>query len=552
MKKSAVWFPVILLIYGAVSLVLSFPVPLRLTTFLPGGLGDPPLNLWILGWNFLHFHNLDFSTYWNGNFHYPCDNATAYSDPLIGIALAAYPFHVLTHDLIATHNLFFLFTFVASAFSVFLLSRHLTGDCFAAFIGGLIFAFSPYRFSQTGHIQVLAAMWLPLIFLAMHLALERSRLPYYLMFLLLILLNALTSGYLGIYLNVFILLFLILIPGTRKAPFVIGISICMLICLGILWPLYHHITSISGYCCCSLETLRSLSPDLHSFFKVIPQNLIYGKLLGRSFARVWQEKLLFPGLVPVLLTASYLILIRGKGGRIPLFYLGMIFLGLIFALGPFIDICGVRLPAPYSLLYSFAPGFKSLRFPGRMMIFALLGMSIISSYLLARISLEASRLKKSLFFGALAFLIILEGCSLPLPGLRLPGAASLPFPYKWLADAPPGPVAEYPLADCQSDGDSIYMYYSTFHWKPLVNGYSRVLPPGRESLNKTLQKFPAPVALDTLSSIGVRYILVHLGQYREDAREEMILRLNDLEGVSIRRVYSDGLDIIYEMPRKNP
>ena len=53
------------------------------------------------------------------------------------------------------------------------------------------------------------------------------------------------------------------------------------------------------------------------------------------------------------------------------------------------------------------------------------------------------------------------------------------------------------------------MYYSTRHWKPLVNGYSGFTPPSYRRLLEELDGFPDDRSVAHLRVRGVRYLLLH-------------------------------------------
>ena len=56
---------------------------------------------------------------------------------------------------------------------MFLLVRELTGNAAAAFVGGLLFAFAPYRLPQSSHLQVLSSQWMPFVLYGLHAVLRR-------------------------------------------------------------------------------------------------------------------------------------------------------------------------------------------------------------------------------------------------------------------------------------------------------------------------------------------------------------------------------------------
>src|SRR5205085_6808990 len=57
--------------------------------------------------------------------------------------------------------------------------------------------------------------------------------------------------------------------------------------------------------------------------------------------------------------------------------------------------------------------------------------------------------------------------------------------------------------------DATYMYYSTRHWKPVVNGYSGFAPASYLALRDRLRRFPDDAAIEALRQAGVTYLLVH-------------------------------------------
>jgi hypothetical protein len=61
--------------------------------------------------------------------------------------------------------------------------------------------------------------------------------------------------------------------------------------------------------------------------------------------------------------------------------------------------------------------------------------------------------------------------------------------------------------------ESIYMVYSTLHWKPLVNGYAGIEPARYVRLRELARGFPSRELLDALREIGVRYVVLHRGGY---------------------------------------
>jgi hypothetical protein len=53
------------------------------------------------------------------------------------------------------------------------------------------------------------------------------------------------------------------------------------------------------------------------------------------------------------------------------------------------------------------------------------------------------------------------------------------------------------------------MYFSTFHWQRLINGYSGFFPQSYARIERTMWTFPDQTSMDALKSRGARYLLVH-------------------------------------------
>ena len=79
-------------------------------------------------------------------------------------------------------------------------------------------------------------------------------------------------------------------------------------------------------------------------------------------------------------------------------------------------------------------------------------------------------------------MVIAESLNRPFVLRTLP--PNIPAVYEWLRAAPPGVVVVPGWRAGVTIGpqDPTYMYYSTAHWKPLLNGYSGFAPPSYSEL----------------------------------------------------------------------
>ncbi len=99
--------------------------------------------------------------------------------------------------------------------------------------------------------------------------------------------------------------------------------------------------------------------------------------------------------------------------------------------------------------------------------------------------------------------------------IALTEVPSTPPPlYRWLKGQPPAVVMEWPLPRAISlyaTQAPLYMYYSTFHWQRLVNGYSGLYPESYITLIETVANFPTREGVRYLEQLGVRFVILHSG-----------------------------------------
>src|SRR5687768_11858182 len=153
--------------YTVITLVATWPLAAGLGRDVAWDLGDSLLNMWVLAWDaeqLLAILRADFSrfaTFFDGNIFHPTPLTLAYAEHLVPQAIQILPIYAITGNPILCYNLLFLATFVLSGFGTYLFVRELTGKPLAAFVAGLLFAFAPYRFPQSPHMQVLSSQWMP-------------------------------------------------------------------------------------------------------------------------------------------------------------------------------------------------------------------------------------------------------------------------------------------------------------------------------------------------------------------------------------------------------
>jgi len=162
--------------------------------------------------------------------------------------------------------------------------------------------------------------------------------------------------------------------------------------------------------------------------------------------------------------------------------------------------------------------FRGLRVPARMAIVVGLSLAVLVGYAVARISrARRSRTAQIAVIVVIAVVIAVEYRS-RLP-LRIVWLKPAPV-YDTLTSHPDAVLLELPLIAPDVALEPIYMYFSTFHWHPLANGYSGFSPPAYGELLQRMKEFPDDPSLATIRDRGVDYIIVHgalysPGEYRQ-------------------------------------
>ena len=173
------------------------PLPARLAHGGRTDKGDGLFSIWVVAWV---SHALTTSPVhlFDANIFYPEKETLAYSEANVGAGALGVPVWIATHNPYATHNAIILIAFALAFVAMYLLARQLVGPGTPAIVAGILFAFCPYIFGHTAHIQLLMTAGLPAAMAAMHRLVERPG-PWPAIALGLVLFaQAISCGYYGI------------------------------------------------------------------------------------------------------------------------------------------------------------------------------------------------------------------------------------------------------------------------------------------------------------------------------------------------------------------
>lgn len=576
-----------LFLYSCLTLVLTYPAVLRLKVAIIGDYVDSFLNTWIVAWGVRKITRGEWGSLFDANIFFPYKNTLAYSEHLLGVALTAIPIQLGFNDPLVTFNVSVLISFVLTALGMYLLVWYLTRNGYAAFFSGLLFSFFPWRIGHIAHLQLLSAQWLPLTFLFLHKTVKSFSYRYLFGAAFFFILQFYSCGYYGLFLALFVVVFMVLAlqEGRGRRYRLMGrFGLFFLFAFLVILPVYLPYLKLKkdfGFFRPFGEVVF-FSADFASFLSIPLQNRLWGNLL-QGFGK--PEGDLFVGLIAGAMCLTgiwsqaqwkkypapppaaprtpsrvfplrFLTLLREKVGVLlprfsasePRFYFYLLILSFLLTLGPVIHWQGRPISyGPYMLLYQWVPGFEGLRVPARFVVMMHLAVSVLAGYGLAWVlGRMPSSWKRQVVGSGFALLALIEYASFPISMPSVPAGKDFPRVYTWLAQQPGDfAILEIPLPTRPEEifGDAPYVYYSAYHWKKLVNGYSGFIPPGYTRLyQEELRGFPSKETLSRIQQLGVRYVIIHLTYYPQPEREKiMALFTEDRQRFSLEKLINGAL-----------
>jgi hypothetical protein len=227
---------------------------------------------------------------------------------------------------------------------------------------------------------------------------------------------------------------------------------------------------------------------------------------------------------------------------VPGLYAGIFLLAFLFSLGS---------QGPYMLLYKYVPGFNGLRVPSRFHIFVMLSLSIFAAYGIKQLFPNGAGLRKSIMKIMVVLVILVEYASMPLPLKTVPVKRQIPEVYRWLAAKKEKEVVvELPLASAEKGvglTECFRVYYSAYHWKKLINGYSGYFPQIYNELCRRWKDMPVAQNIADLQTLGVNLIIFHTADLSPKEIKQVLAGLEDLD-IDIQTVAIFGTDYVLAVP----
>ncbi len=571
----------ILLLFAVLTVVMLYPLSTHLVRMVPEPT-DPLLNVWRMQWNARAFlggaENL--ANIFDTNIFFPFPLTLAYSEHFLMMTAQALPFLLITDNHLVGMNLSVLLTFVLSGYAMVLLVTDWTGNRWAGLIAGVVFAYSPNRFGQLNHLELLVTQWMPLALLALHWTLTRRGFRYPALFIIFFNLQALSGFHYTLNLTLACGLLALIYALTHRIDWRRGLWLAGGLSVGItllinwpVWRMYLRFSDVMG----AIRTpgeVHVYSAAITDYFTSLPHNLLYGWTFGRWTIEGHQFQPLMPvGLIGLLLAlVGVSVLFRRSNGQqknqvtplqtsyaLPtaLFFFILTLTGLLLSFGLNEEALGPSLSpllefSPYKWLYETVPIFQGIRVPGRYSVMVVLGLSGLAGWGAAQLlNLKALRTSTAaprwalIGSSLLMALIIVEYWSVPLEGPQFLAGPDIPPVYAWLETetAPDAVVLELPFRE---SSEFLYEYYSSYHWRRLANGGTGFTPPIYKEMRHWFNAFPDARSVDVMRQLGINYVILHPRLY---APEEWERLMNDLPRYlpAIKQVNQIGDDLVLQV-----
>ncbi len=539
-------------IYAVLTVALTWPFAANLRVM---DAGDSAFFAWEIGWTF-HALQTDPSQLPHANIFHPLRYTLGLDEPVLGTTVLVAPLALLTDDAVLLYNVVRLLTFLFSALSACWLARELGAGEAIALLAGALFAFSPIRTDQVAHLSTLGTQWWPLVLLFTIRFARRAKARDALLAAAAFVLAFLACGYHGILAATVLPPFLLVLFWGRWDRLKAGVPAAALAGLALLPAYWMHKKALAPerYARGTEETILYSAP-IESFLATSAWNRVYGEVTDAF--RTAGPNNLFPGLVvPGLVLAGVVAVRRSRErpSREAAALAVLLLTAALVALGPRVRAFGHDLgPGPWGFLRDTVPLFRMIRVTSRAGVFLALPLTTLAAMALTRL-----RPKPAVLAG-IGFVALAETLVVPIPmpeWSKLIDTRKEPPPvYRWLASQPGrDAVVHLPMLDVYglerrpAFHESVYMVYSTLHWKPLVNGYAGIEPKGYVRLRNLSWEFPSEEFVGALRAIGTRYVVLHRKGYGPFQWARLQRGMPPaLAGGRLRDMATLGTDTVYEV-----
>ena len=531
--KRAKPYIIALIIYAIISTVMFWNISGNINGIVVNGGGDVYQSLWGLWWVPYAIFTLHASPYITNMILYPvgANLATQTMTPLAGILFA--PLQAI--GLAFEYNFLFFTSFIIGGLTMFMLAKYLVKDNYAAFIAGLIFAFSPVHIAQSySHLQWTITEFIPLfvLFFIISIKSKKTTILYSglagISLFLVTFMGDIEQGIMMIFFAIISIIVLLVLERKEilKKVTVYNLGIMAIFFLIFSSPFIYWLAN--AYNSSTLSTANQLSgtannmlysDTLISFFLPSYYNGIFHdaslSYFNQTYALNYQnvqynsdvtEKIAYIGFTVLALVLFALYHEHKKNKLLEIKY--WIIIGVIFgllALGPILQITDTStgIPSLYSL-YKAIPIFNVLREPGRFDFVVTVALAVLAAFGIKNLREKLPQFNSNILLAVvgISILILIEYNGMPLSSSfasAITNNATIPNAFKELGTqnlTHSFSMLILPALPSQSTGylyPGLEMYYDTAAKIPLVGGYPTRINATQQQLDENI-----PLAVSAL------------------------------------------------------
>jgi hypothetical protein len=514
------------------------------------GVPDVFLIMWLLSWDWHALTTAPLRLFDANAFH-PARSVLATTEHMLGYVPLFGPIYAVSGNPVLANQLTMLLSIALCGTAMYLLLRHWGVGRAAAGFGGFVYALCPGRAYDANQPQMLAGQYLPIALLFLDRTLLRPAVAPALAAATFLLLQMLCSYY------------------TAYAALIALVGYAMGIALagrsevgrrGVLLAFLSVATAVAAFSVVSVPYVQLKrsgvvrdAAGLYYASTDLWRSYLYPPAAVHRAGWWLRGHLLYVGIVPLALAGTALVSrppARGARRWAATSCAGLALACYVMGLGPSVIIRGHVVPLPFQLAARLVPGFSSVRAPARLGLMAMAGLAGLAGLGLDRL-LPRRTLRSAV---APLVLVVLVGLTAfeydlfrPFYAVRpVPSGDAVPPIYRALAALPPGPALEVPPGGWLEIGvlasEAEHMYFSTFHWHPILNGYTGYYPPTYDVTMGIAHALPDPRATALLArTTGLRYVVLHRDRLRPEERAGWEA------SPGLRRVGAFGSDVLFTL-----
>jgi hypothetical protein len=539
----------VVLFYAAVTAIMAAPFVNYGALASACYEGDARWSVWALAW--ANHALLTGRNLFDSNIFYPAAHSLAYNEHLFGLSLFTLPFYAATRNPVLAYNLVWLASFLLNGLATHALLKRHSGGELPAMTGSLVFTFSFYKMLHAhGHLHLVWTWLIPLSLIAFERWFERPSFARAALWGTTVVLQSLASWYVAVITAaVQAIVLLSALPQLYRRQQLTSLwrlVAVTVLAAAIVWPFARPYQRLEPS---ARIEVASFAADLASYV-VPPENTWVGQLwlahIGAGPRWIWGERTVFLGWIALAIAALGAVrLWHARHWRLLVAYGTFVIGGFALSLGPSI-LRGAESWSAFGMLSSL-PGMAAFRAPARFALLVLLGVSGLTAF--GAGFLQAHVRRGGVLLCALLPIMLSEWYVVKFPAGK-PRPSPIPEIYRTEAIANARALVSLP--DYRGAPDwfrgSDYLYYSTAHWRPIVNGFGRAEPPDHPHVVSHMKAFPGPNNARTMRALGVEYLVFHAARQPGNSQEivDEAMRIGEYE--LVRRIGDDYLFKVVPAP----